>query len=174
MDYKLNILGIIPRYPISLIAGPVCSSFLHVDLNHLLYNSAPLLAMCAFLFSQGINQAMAIIFSISILKSLMVWLFARDGIHIGASGLIVGLFAHFLFQGYYNPGIMQVMVAFVILYYFGSLLFSIFPSDLLTSFEGHLFGMISGLIVSYFGPPLFIMNLTIPIAQTITLLVNTL
>lgn len=167
-QYKLSRLGIIPREPLSLITGPWCATILHADFNHLFYNSPPLLCMTALLFAQSITQGISIIISISIFKSLLVWIIARRGIHIGASGLIVGLFFYLLFQGYHNPGISQVITAFILLYYFGSLLFSIFPSDLLTSFEGHLSGMISGITIAYLGTPTFLLPLSTYIAKNIT------
>lgn len=151
--YRLNLLGIVPREPLSLIAGPWCASFLHADFNHLIYNSFPLVVMVSFLFSQGVVKAITLILSISLLKSLLVWLFARPGIHIGASGLIMGLLSHLMFQGYYKPSIVTLLTAFLMFYYFGALLLSILPSeDLRSSFEGHFAGLVSGIVISVFGP----------------------
>ena len=137
---KLHIFGIIPRQPFSLIMGPIASPYLHADLNHLFYNSLPLSIMVAALFTQGVSNGIAVITSIAYLEGILVWVFARHGNHIGASGLILGLFGYFLYLGYYNPSIETIAIALVLLYYFGTILFSIFPADLLTSFEGHFFG----------------------------------
>lgn len=165
---KLNCFGIIPREPISLITGPFCSSFLHVDANHLLYNSVPLLCMTSLLFSQGIVKAISIIICISVLKSLLVWIFARKGIHIGASGLVVGLFSFLIFQGYANPSIIHIIITVIILYYFGSIFLSLFPSDFITSHEGHVAGFVSGITVLHFGTPSFLTPFSYSLAKTIT------
>ena len=34
---KLVVLGIVPRSPISLIFGPICSHFIHGSFNHLFF-----------------------------------------------------------------------------------------------------------------------------------------
>jgi membrane associated rhomboid family serine protease len=167
---KLNVLGIIPRHPFSLILGPICSPFLHGDLDHIFYNSVPLFIMTAVLFAKGVAQGLSLILAMSILEGYMVWIFARPGNHIGASGLIMALFAHFLYLGYYEPSAETIIIAAVLLYYFGTLLFSIFPDDLLTSFEGHLAGFISGFAITHYGYPKLLILITMPIAQIMTLL----
>lgn len=151
--HQLKRLGIIPREPLTLILGPWCSTLIHADFNHLVYNSFPLVCLSSLLFAQGTTYAISTMISISLLKSLFVWVIGRRGIHIGASGLVVGLFSYFLTQGYYEPGLIPMLTAFIVFYYFGSLLFSIFPQDLLTSYEGHLSGMISGIVIYLFGSP---------------------
>ena len=165
----LNIFGLIPRQPFSLIFGPITSSYLHSDSSHISYNSLPLFVMTATLFANGVSKALAIILAISYLEGLMVWCFARPGNHIGASGLIMGLFSYFLYMGYHNPSAETIIVALVLFYYFGTLLFSIFPEDTLTSFEGHLAGFISGLIVAHFKYPAFVLLISSPLANMLSI-----
>lgn len=168
----LNIFGIIPRKPFSLIFGPLVSPFLHGDFNHLFYNSFPLFFMVAVLFSKGILSGVALMLACAFLEGIMVWLFARRGNHIGASGLIMALFGHFIYMGYSNPSADTIIVAVVLLYYFGTLLLSIFPEDMKTSFEAHLAGFIAGFIITHFGtPPLFLV-IGKPLANSIILLAN--
>ncbi len=160
----LNILGIMPRKPFSLILGPIASTYLHADIAHIAYNSLPLFVMTATLFTHGIANGLSIIIAISYLEGVLVWCFARPGNHIGASGLIMGLFSYFLYMGYYNPSAQTLITALILLYYFGTLLLSIFPEDTLTSFEGHLAGLVSGLIIAHYSPPLFLKVLVMPAA----------
>lgn len=147
---RLSILGVIPRNIPSLFTGPLFSSFLHANTTHLAYNSLPLAAFSAILFANGVYFSACIIMSISIISGIMLWFVGRKGIHIGASGLIMGLMGYFLYNSYYNPGFVNAAVGIVILYYFGSLLLSIFPEDMKTSFEGHACGLASGLLVASF------------------------
>lgn len=151
--YRLNMFGIIPRFTPSLIFGLWLSPFLHANYTHLIYNSLPLFCLTALLFASGLTKGLGLIIAISILKNIFVWLFARRGIHIGASGLIMGLFSHFLYLGYHKPTTITLLTAILMLYYFGTMIFSVFPSDKKTSFEGHLAGFISGIIVSIYGTP---------------------
>ena len=164
----LNVFGLIPRKPFSLIFGPIASPYLHADSSHISYNSLPLFVMTATLFSHGVSKALAVIFAISYLEGIMVWCFARTGNHIGASGLIMGLFSYFLYKGYQAPSAESIIIALVLLYYFGTLLLSIFPEDTLTSFEGHLAGFISGLIVAHFKYPQSLLIISQPIAKALS------
>lgn len=166
----LNLFGIIPRNPVTLILGPITSPFLHADFSHLSYNSLPLFVMTATLFTHSVAKGLAIIFTISYIEGIFVWCFARRGNHIGASGLIMGLFGYFLYLGYANPNAETVIVAIILFYYFGTLLLSIFPEDTLTSFEGHLAGLIAGLLIAHFGYPDFVLNISTPIASFIQLI----
>ena len=164
----LNIFGIIPRQPFSLIFGPIASPYLHGDSSHISYNSLPLFVMTTTLFAHGVSKALAIILAISYLEGIMVWCFARTGNHIGASGLIMGLFSYFLYAGYQAPSAESIIIALVLLYYFGTLLLSIFPEDTLTSYEGHLAGFISGFIVAYFKYPASLLIITQPLAKALS------
>jgi len=168
LNNKLDMLGIIPRNPITLLTGPIFSPYLHADFNHLFYNSIPLYIMVGALFTDGVAHGLAVIFSASILEGLLVWLLARKGNHIGASGLIMALFGYFLYQGYYNPSIQTLVIAIVLLYYFGTLLLSIFPADMLTSYEGHFFGLISGVIIAHYSYPDRILILAFDLSEPLT------
>ena len=166
----LNIFGIVPRHPFSLILGPLISSFLHGDFNHLFYNSFPLFFMVGVLFSKGVLQGCALIMACSFVEGVLVWLFGRHGNHIGASGLIMALFGHFLYMGYANPSAETIIVAVVLFYYFGTLLFSIFPEDMKTSHEAHLAGLVAGLAVTHFGTPALFLVIGKPLSNMILLL----
>ena len=83
---------------------------------------------------------------IIVLEGIMVWLFARKGNHIGASGLIAGYFSYLLIHSYMSSTILSISLGIVILYYFGGILLSIFPTAAKISWEGHLFGIIAGII----------------------------
>ena len=168
LGMKLNILGVIPRKKYSLLTGPLFSSFLHADLNHLFYNTFPLIIFSAIIFANGITIATCTIMSISILSGIIVWFIGRPGIHIGASGLIMGFMGYLLYNSYYSPGFINIGIGLVVLYYFGSLLLSIFPDDLSASFEGHAAGLISGAIVAAYGQCLsFMYNISKPLTISI-------
>ena len=94
---RLCYLGIIPRQPITILTGSICSPFLHADFTHLIHNSLPLFAFCSILFANGIVYASCTIMAINILSGVLIWIIGRPGIHIGASGLIMGLLGFFLY-----------------------------------------------------------------------------
>jgi membrane associated rhomboid family serine protease len=144
----LNTLGVIPRSKRGLL-GIFFSWSLHGNFNHLFFNSIPLFALSLLLIS--INKSMFYNATILIifLEGLIVWLIARRGNHIGASGLIAGYFGLALIFAYKSATVVSIILGFIVLYYFGSILLSFFPSEDKTSWEGHLFGFLSG-IASFF------------------------
>lgn len=145
---KLNVLGIYPRHFIGLL-GIFFAPFLHKNLNHLLFNSVPLFFLALFIISMGLPLFYWATVVICLCSGFFVWLFGRKGIHIGASALIAGYFGCVLGFAYLEPTFTTFFCAAVALYYFGGILFSLFPSDALTSWEGHLSGFLSGLVAMY-------------------------
>lgn len=143
LGYRLNILGIYPRHPLGLI-GIFTSPFLHGHFNHIFFNSIPFVILASFVLLEGLQPFLIISAIIILLSGLGIWLFGRKSIHIGTSSLIMGYLGYCLVNAYYNVSVVSVGVALVCLYYFASLLFSIFPSDVKVSWEGHLFGLMAG------------------------------
>lgn len=145
---KLNEFGIIPRHPVGLI-GILTSPFLHQDFNHLFFNSIPLFALGLAILSQGILNFILVTAVIIILGGFAVWLFARRANHIGASGLVSGYFGYILATAYVNPSFTALLLALVVLYYFASILFGIFPQKAHISWESHLFGFLAGIVAAF-------------------------
>lgn len=143
---RLNVLGINPRHPFGLV-GIFCSPFLHRDFAHLLFNTVPLFVLgLALLASGGAVTFCWITLVIAVLGGLAVWLFARPGMHIGASGVISGYFGYILMTAYKQPGVITILLAILAVYYFGGIFSGIFPKEKQTSWESHLFGFISGIV----------------------------
>ena len=144
----LCLLGLRPRSIFGLI-GIIFSPFLHGDFNHLFFNSIPFFVLSFVLL--GINKELYLFvsFAINLFECLIVWTFARKKIHIGASGIVSGYFGFILGLAYFQPSIITIIIAFVMLYYFGAILLGLFPSDDRTSWESHLAGFVSGLALVY-------------------------
>ena len=151
IGYRLNLLGIYPRHPLGLI-GIATSPFLHGHFNHIFFNSIPLAILASFVLLNGLPNFLTISLIIIVLTGFATWLFGRKNIHIGASGVIMGYLGYCLVAAYSQPGVISVGIGLVCLYYFGSMLFSIFPSDVRTSWEAHLFGLMAGVAAFYSAP----------------------
>lgn len=144
----LNYFGVRPRKTIGLI-GIFIGTFLHKNFNHLFFNSIPLFALALFMMSFGLKAFYLASCIIILLEGILIWFIGRSGVHIGASSLITGYFSFVLVSAYVRPTFTTLFIAVIVLYYFGSIFFSLFPSEEKTSWEGHLLGFISGL-VAYF------------------------
>lgn len=151
VKYRLNVFGIIPRQPRGVI-GIFLSPLLHGNFAHLFFNSIPLFFLADFLLISGRTEFFCYTWIIVVISGLLVWLFARKGVHIGASSVIMGYFACVLATAFHRPSGVSIIIGAVTLYYFGGLLLSLFPSDVKTSWEGHVFGFLAGIAAIYLCP----------------------
>jgi len=151
LKYRLNIFGIYPRHVFGLIGIPV-SPFLHGDFNHLMFNTLPLFALANFILLQGRTVFYYVSAIIILVSGILVWLFGRRGLHIGASGLIMGYFGYLLINAYFQGTWLAIMLAIVCIYYFGGLIIHLFPTKERVSWEGHVFGFAAGILASYMVP----------------------
>ena len=86
---------------------------------------------------------------IVLLSGVLVWLFARGVLHVGASGLVFGYFGALLARAYFERGLVSIAVACMTMILYGGILWGILPLRSYTSFEGHLFGLIAGTAVAW-------------------------
>lgn len=145
---RLNILGIRPRKGFGLV-GIIFAPILHSGFTHLLFNSVPLFFLGLFMMSLNLTKFYYATIIICILSGFVVWCIGRRGIHIGASALIAGYFGYVLGNAYQQPTFTALFCAAVALYYFGGILFSLFPTEDSTSWEGHLSGFLAGLAAMF-------------------------
>lgn len=153
LRYRLNIFGILPRHPWGLL-GILFSPFLHANFNHLFFNSIPLIVLVSFIMLYGFDTFVCVSAIIIILGGLGTWLFGRKGIHVGASGLIMGYWSYLLVNAYQQGTALSIALASVCLYYFGGLIFNLFPMEVKSSWEAHIFGFVAGLIAAFVWPDL--------------------
>jgi membrane associated rhomboid family serine protease len=147
VGYRLNIFGILPRHPFGLI-GIFTSPFLHGHWNHLFFNSIPLFLLLVLMLAQGWTQFLNVTLNIMVISGLAVWLFGRKALHVGASGLIMGYMGYLLAQAVRKPDASAIVLGVLALYYCGSILASLLPSDAKTSWEGHVFGFAAGILAA--------------------------
>ncbi len=101
LNLKFYQLGI---YPLSLkgTLGILTAPLIHADLKHLISNTFALLTLSIGLFYLYKKYAYQIFGLIYILTNILVWIFARNAFHIGASGIIYGLAAFLFFTGIFS------------------------------------------------------------------------
>ena len=149
---NLNFLGITPLQ-IHGLPGILLSPFLHGDWNHLMANSVPVFVLIAALYYFYRTLATEILVLTVLLSGLWVWLGARSGVHIGASGLIYGLAIFLMFSGFIRRENRLMALSFVVVFLYGSLIWGIFPElfpEKNISWEGHLSGLVAGLVLAWY------------------------
>ena len=148
-NYRLNRLGILPRKPAHLL-GIFISPFLHGSYSHLFLNSIPLFVLAALVLVGGEILFLKISFLIIAVSGFVVWLLGRPGYHVGASALVLGYWGFLLCNAYIQRSFMALFLALLCLYYFGHLIYSLFPQEEGVSWEGHIAGFFTGIFVSLF------------------------
>jgi len=144
----LDQYGVIPRQPAGLV-GVAAMPFLHGNLGHILSNTIPLFVLLVLLAGSR-AESWEVVVVISVLGGLLLWIFGRPAVHIGASGLISGLIAFLIISGFLELRIMPLLIALLVGFlYGGSLVLGVVPrlgSDV--SWDGHLCGAIAGGLVA--------------------------
>jgi membrane associated rhomboid family serine protease len=149
-SFKLNLYtyGIYPIETNSL-SGIFISPFLHGDFNHLISNTFPFLVLSTSLFFFYPKVAYKILFSIIIISGLGIWLIGRHAYHIGASSVIYGLASFLIFAGLKRKNKTLSALSFIIIFLYGSMVWGVLPLNPETSWEGHLSGAVTGLLLSF-------------------------
>ena len=93
----LDQYGVVPRR-ISGLVGIAAMPFLHANLPHILSNTVPLFVLLVLLAGSR-AESWEVVVLITVLGGLLLWIFGREAVHIGASGLISGLGAFLILSG---------------------------------------------------------------------------
>ena len=134
------------------LKGIIFSPFIHTTFSHLLSNTLPLIILIWFLFYFYSNIATFVFITLWLLSGIITWLIGRGATHVGASGLVFAILFFLFFSGLFRKHIPLVAVSLIVAFIYGSTVWSIFPVTELVdpsiSWEGHLSGAISGLLLA--------------------------
>lgn len=151
-DYSLNAYGIMPRARGGLWGIPL-SPLLHKDWSHLASNTLPLLALGGLVAARGARTLAPAALIIILLGGLGVWIAGRSAIHIGASGLVFGLFGYLVALGWYERSPLSIIVAIAVVAVYGGIIFGALPQSGFISWEAHLFGLMAGVVAAAVARP---------------------
>ncbi len=140
--------GVLPRRMIGLVGIPAMP-FLHANLAHILSNTVPLFVLLILLAGSR-AESWEVVVLITLLGGLLLWIFGREAIHIGASGLISGLGAFLMLSGFLERRIIPLLIALLVgFFYGGALVAGMIPRiGSQVSWDGHLCGAIAGGLVA--------------------------
>jgi len=144
----LSRLGLLPRNLLGLL-GIFTSPLIHADFSHLISNTIPLIILGWIIFSFYPKVSYILFLFIYFVTGLLVWIFARQVFHIGASGIVYGLVSFLFFSGIFRKDNTSIALALVITFLYGGLVWGMIPGWKGISWESHLFGAITGLIAAY-------------------------
>ena len=147
ISHQLNTYALVPRH-YDKLPGVVTMHFLHWNLTHLISNTIPLLILGFFLSASG--KAKEVTITIMLVSGLLVWAFARNGTHAGASGLVMGYWGFLISSAFFKRNFKNILIAIITIFLYGGILFSLLDFRTNISFEGHLFGFFAGLFSAWY------------------------
>jgi membrane associated rhomboid family serine protease len=79
---------------------------------------------------------------------MAVWLFARGGVHVGASGLVYGLVSYIFVSGVIRRDRRAIAASLLVCFMYGGLAWGVLPSKPGVSWETHLAAALIGVLLA--------------------------
>ncbi len=141
--------GVYPHH-LKGLPGIIFSPFIHANFDHLISNSIPFFILLFVLVYFYRRISYRIFFLLYIFSGISVWLAGREAWHIGASGVVYAMAAFHLVSGIIRNDIRLLTLSVLVVFLYGGLIWGLFPINPEVSWEGHLWGSISGVILALY------------------------
>jgi membrane associated rhomboid family serine protease len=141
-------LGVYPRH-LSGIIGVLTSPLIHSNYSHLISNTVPLAVMGLGIFYFYPKAAYKVFAFVYFCTGILVWLFAREVYHIGASGIVYAFVSYLFFSGIFRRDNKSITLSLIVVFLYGGLVWGVLPGLEGISWESHLFGAITGIIAAF-------------------------
>ncbi|MCZ7417397.1 MULTISPECIES: rhomboid family intramembrane serine protease [unclassified Streptomyces] len=126
------------------------AAFLHFGWDHVLANTVPLVIFGFLAALRGMGRFLGVVLVIIVTSGLGVWLTAPAGTNTaGASGVVFGLFGYLLVRGFVERDALDITAGITVLLLYGSILWGVLPTSSGVSWQGHLFGLIGGVLAAF-------------------------
>lgn len=148
LDLGLQRWGVRPGQAAGLL-GLLTMPLLHGGPQHLVHNSLPALLLgCGLLFFYS-QSAWRVLPWLWLGPPLFVWLVGETGsTHFGASGLNFGLLGYLAVGGLLRRDAGTLALSLAVMFYYGGMLSGVLPVTPGVSWEGHLGGLIVGVMLA--------------------------
>lgn len=147
--FNFNHFSIYPRQ-LSSLSGILASPFLHSDVSHITNNTLSFFVLMLIVrFFYQANYLKIFVLGV-LLSGLLTWVIARPAYHLGMSGVIYVLASFIIAKSFFSKQYNLIAIAFTVIFIYGSMIWYVFPIDKNISWEGHLSGLISGIVLSFF------------------------
>ena len=138
LGLELARFGVRPR-ELAGLPGIVLAPLLHGGLAHLAANTVPLLVLGTGMLYLYPAASFKVIPAVYLAPGLAVWLLARPAsVHVGASGLVYGLFTYIFVAGVIRRDRRAIAATLLVAFLYGSLVWGVLPHRPGVSWETHL------------------------------------
>ena len=145
----LDNYGVHPR---GGLLGILWAPFLHGGFLHLVANSGPLFVLGWLVMMRETWEFFLVAGVTGLSSGIGTWLIGRTGtVHIGASGVVFGLFGYLVAIGIFTRSLGGVLLSTLVVFLYGGIIWGVLPTQALRgiSWEGHLFGFLGGVATAY-------------------------
>ena len=143
LDLDLERFGVRPRQLIGL-PGILLAPMVHSGFTHLIANSLPLAVLGTAMLHLYPKSALRVLPAVYLGPGIAVWLLGRSSIHVGASGLVYGLFGYILVAGIIRRDRRAVAASLLVCFMYGALVWGVLPIKPEFSWETHLAAALIG------------------------------
>jgi len=147
-DGWLDRFGIQPR-DVDDLPDIFTAPFMHAGFGHLMANTLPFLILGFIAAARGIGKFLVASLIIIVVGGLGVW-FLSSANTLGSSILIFGFFGYLVGRGIFERRLLDIGIAVAVVAVYGTMIFGVIPGDPGISWQGHLFGLIGGVLASWF------------------------
>ncbi len=141
--------GIYPHHAIGL-PGILTAPFIHSGYQHLISNSVPFFILLFTLVYYYRHISYQIFFRIFLISGVCVWIAGRESWHIGASGVVYGMAAFHFVSGVIRNDLRLLIISLIVAFLYGGMIWGIFPLQPGISWESHLWGGLSGILMAVY------------------------
>jgi membrane associated rhomboid family serine protease len=147
LDLELQRFGVRPREWQGL-PGILFAPLLHGGFMHLIANTLPLLVLGTVMLHLYPHAALRVLVAVYLGPGVVVWLFGRDAVHIGASGMAYGLVGYILVAGLIRRDRRAIAASLLVCFMYGAFVWGVLPIQPGVSWETHLAGALIGIALA--------------------------
>jgi membrane associated rhomboid family serine protease len=129
--------GVRPR-EWSGVLGVVTAPLVHSNFAHLLANSLPLATVGAAMLFLYPRSSLRVLPAVYLGPGVLVWVFGRGSVHLGASGIVYGLVIYVFVAGLLRRDRRAIAASLLVAFMYGSLTWGVLPIEPGVSWETHL------------------------------------
>jgi membrane associated rhomboid family serine protease len=147
LDLGVEDFGVRPR-ELAGLPGILFAPLMHSGFPHLIANSLPVLIVGTAVLYLYPSAALRVLPAVYLGPGVAVWLFARGGVHVGASGLIYGLVSYVFVAGLIRRDRRAIAASLLVSFLYGASVWGVLPIERGVSWETHLAAALIGLALA--------------------------